>query len=632
MLSETSRAGRIAVRLVPFLAVLATLLAFLPALRCGFVDWDDPMNFLNNEHYRGLGLDNLRWMFTTLVPGNYQPLSWLTWAVDYKLWGMSPHGYHLSNVVIHAANAGLLCLVCMVLLAWIPPKTATPKQFYGWPLAVSALFGALFWSLHPLRVESVAWVTERRDVLSTAFYLATVLCYLRWTQHESRRWWWAALTAYVLSLLSKAMGMTLPVALLILDIYPLRRLPARPRAWLLPQWRGRLLEKLPFAALGTAAAGLGYAAQVETKATNSMAAFGLPERLAHAAYDLVFYLSKTLFPIKLAPFYEMVLPFNPYAPCFLFSALAACAIAALVWLGRKSLPGLAAAMGFYAVTVSPVLGLVAIGSFLAADRYTYVPTLGFSVLAAGALWGLLTRPMVRIRAPVLAICMGLVLTLAGLSWRQCGFWRDSDALWGRVLALDPSSPSAHHNLGVELAAQGNYAAALRMYQSALIMRPHSPLVQEAFVQAAYNVANAALHSGRRQEALRLYRKVLNLSPTFAEAHNNLGLALTEAGQKAEARRHYEQALGLKPGFAAAHYNLGNAFAEEGRLAQAEAEFRRAAALDETLLDARFNLANTLARQGRYGKATDQYRAVLRKSPDFPQARENLGKVRRLGGL
>ena len=628
MLSQTSRTGRIAVRLVPLLAAAAAFLVFLPALDCGFVAWDDPQGFLANTHYRGFGVENLRWMATTTYLGNYQPLSWLSSAVDYKLWGLNPFGYHLGNLLFHAANAVLLYFVCLMLSPALGaegaepgrPPTRGPAIPSGWP-SVAALLGSLFWSVHPLRVESVAWATERRDVLSAFFYLLTLLCYVRWTRSDQRRWWWTALVAYFLSLLSKAMGMTLPVALLILDAYPLRRL-----SW------GAVKEKLPFFVLAAAAAGMGYWGQAAAKATLSWDQFGFLERLARSAYASVFYLEKTFIPVGLSPFYEMHLPLNPFAPRFVWSALAACLLAVLVWRWAKRLPGLAAAAAFYAVSVAPVLGLVAVGNHLAADRYTYIPSLGFSVLAAGALARVLASERPRLRAAVLAGAVLLAAALAALTWRQCGFWKDTDSLWGRVLALAPDTAAAHHNLGTALAAKGDYAAGVRRYRRALTLQPHSPLVRESLADALYNQGNAALRAQRPQDAVRLYQEALAVAPGLAETYNNLGLALAQAGRSAEARPQYLRALGLRPGFAAARYNLGNALSDLGRLSEAQDEYEKALKLDQDLLDARFNLANILARQGRWREAAAQYRAVLARSPAFPGAQENLAKVRRLGGF
>jgi len=633
--SETSRAGRIAVRLVPFLAALTTFLAFMPALRCGFVGWDDPMNFLQNEHYRGLGWANLHWMFTTFHMGNYQPLSWLTLGADYKLWGMDAHGYHLTNVLIHAANAALLCTLCTRLLSWPPQRSQRPllggagceapdgrlAGKDGWSLAVAALFGALFWSLHPLRVESVAWVTERRDVLSTAFYLATVLCYLRWTSSGGRRWWWAALAAYVLSLLSKAMGMTLPFALLILDIYPLRRRHADLRA--------RLLEKLPFLALAAAAGGAALMGQRQVQATLTLAQFGVFERLVRSSYGLVFYLRKAVFPFALSPYYEMRTPFNPFEPRLCLCLPAACVLAWLVWRLARRLPGLAAAMAFYVVSASPVIGVFPIGNYLAADRYSYLPLMGFSILGAGLLRRVLYAWRGQLR--VAALAAAGVATLAGgaLAWRQCRFWRDTEALWGRALALDPTSATAHQNLGAALSSRGDRVRAVLHYRAALTVRPRWTLAERALRDTLYDEGNERLRQGRWDEAAQFFYEALALDPGFAESHNNLGLALAGAGRGRQACREYAEALRLKPGFAAALYNWGNSLADMGELPSAAARYQEAIVLDSGFWDARFNLGNTLARLGRYRQSAVQYAAIPASAPCYSDAQRRLDAVHRL---
>ena len=630
-LVESGMSARVRLGVLVVLSVLAaalTLLVFLPALRCGFLGWDDPQNFLDNTHYRGLGWVNLRWMFTTTLAGNYQPLSWLTLAADYKLWGMDPHGYHLTNVLIHALNGALLCLVCMSLLSRTSQSMAAPTE-PALPLAAASLFGALFWSLHPLRVESVAWVTERRDVLSGCFYLLTVLCYLRWTACQRRRWWLAALAVYMFSLLSKVMGMTLPVVLILLDVYPLRRLPPDPRTWLSKTWRGRLLEKIPFLLPAAAAAWVGLLGQKAAKTTMALTDFGAFDRLARAAYALVFYLEKTIMPVGLSPFYEMLSPFDPFAPRCLLSLAGVCVLAVLIWRWARRLPGLAAAMLFYAVSIAPVLGLVAMGNHLAADRYTYIPAMGFSVLVGGLLRRVLDRRSWS-RAAAVAGAAALMLSLGALSWRQCGFWRDTDTLWGRVLSLTPASCTAHHDLGIALAQRGDVEGAVRHLRQARILLPHSDVERKMLSGALYNQGNALLRSGRAEEALRPLEAAARLSPESAEAQNNFGLALAQAGRREEACLRYGEAVRLDPRFAAAYYNWGNAATDLGKLGQAEKLYREAIRLDDNLLDARFNLGNILARQGRHREAADQYRAVLKESPGFPGARVNLEQVTRLG--
>src|SRR5437773_2306132 len=263
--------------MVPAGIALVLIACFLPTLRNDFVLWDDDLNFTDNPSYRSLSWRQLHWMFTTVHGGHYQPLSWVTLGLDYTLWGMNPTGYHLTSLLLHAVNAVLFYHVVVVLL-----RRAAVTASAG-----AAAVGALFFAIHPLRVESVAWASERRDVLSGLFYLATVLAYVRMAAAErtggARRWYLVSLACFVLSLLSKAWGMTLPIVLVLLDVYPLRRPP-------------RLLEKAPYAVLALGAAALAFLAQAQVPAMRTLAEHGPVERAAQAAYGLCFYLWKTLGP------------------------------------------------------------------------------------------------------------------------------------------------------------------------------------------------------------------------------------------------------------------------------------------------------------------------------------------------
>src|SRR5574341_654274 len=251
--------------LYPLAAALLTFAVFSPALHNGFIDWDEGSLLLGNRHYRGLGWDQIAWMFTTRLMGHWMPLNWISFGLDYTLWGMNPLGYHLTNVVVHAVNAAVFYAVALRLLALALPERLTAD---GGRLRLGALAAALLFSLHPLRVESVAWITERRDVLSGLFYLLAILAYLRYCEARMtgrRRWprpYWAAVALCGLAVLSKAIAVSLPVILLLLDIYPLRRLGVGPGGWTGPSARRVWLEKLPFAALAAGAAGVGPWAQL----------------------------------------------------------------------------------------------------------------------------------------------------------------------------------------------------------------------------------------------------------------------------------------------------------------------------------------------------------------------------------
>ncbi|HUK39613.1 MAG TPA: hypothetical protein VLX11_01165, partial [Candidatus Acidoferrales bacterium] len=310
-----------------------TCVAFLPVLWNQFVEWDDYENLVDNARYRGLGWDQLRWMFTTFHMGPYQPLSWMTYGLDYLIWGMNATGYHLTNLLFHAANGVFFYFVARRLIAL---ALLSPGNEKSWQLDVSGMFAALIFAIHPLRVESVAWATERRDVVSGFFFVATIYCYLRGSEPgASRRWLGGALVAYVLSLLGKATAMTLPVVLLILDIYPLRRLTGDLRGWRAPAERGVLLEKIPFAIPAVGFAVIAFIGQQQTSAVKSIENYGIDSRLGQAFYGASFYLWKTLAPVRLSPLYEILPAFTPWSFLIIAGAASSILITVALFFMRK---------------------------------------------------------------------------------------------------------------------------------------------------------------------------------------------------------------------------------------------------------------------------------------------------------
>src|SRR5438093_509979 len=285
--------------LVPVLIALVTLAAFLPTLQNQFVNWDDHENLLDNPHYRGLGRAHLRWMWTTHM-GHWIPLTWMTFGLDYLLWGMNPVGYHLTSLLLHVTNA----VVFFFVVRWLLTRALPSPSERGYALAVSAGVAALLFAIPPLRVESVAWVTERRDVLSGLFYLVAILLYLRACEGmaRGRGWYWLSVAVFVCALLSKSMVVNLPVVLLILDVYPLRRLGGSISWWSEPA-RLVYVEKIPFVFLAGVASAIAVMAQLATRAASSLAALSVLDRLAISAYGLSFCLWKMVVPVNLSPLY-----------------------------------------------------------------------------------------------------------------------------------------------------------------------------------------------------------------------------------------------------------------------------------------------------------------------------------------
>ena len=508
------------------LVAVITFVAFLPALGNGFVAWDDDRNFLDNPHYRGLGPAQLAWMVSHL-DAHYVPLTGLTLGLDYVLWGMNPAGYHLTSLVLHAANAVLVYAVARRLIAAALPGVSSIA------LALGSAVAALLFAVHPLRVESVAWATERRDVLCGLFYLLTVLAYLRYCASASRRWYRLSLAFLAAALLSKAMAVTLPVILLLLDAYPLRR-----RAW---------REKLPFFALSLAAGAIALVAQRAAGATSTVTFLGPLERVAIAGYSLAFYLWKTLVPRHLSPIYELPARVDAFASSYVASALAVLALSVLAIALRRRWPAFTVVWASYVVTVLPVSGLVQVGPQIAADRYTYLALLGVAILAGGA-FVLVWRALEGRRAaalvarwaaaPVLGCgALALVIALAVLTIKQTQVWRNSETLWTHALSVGPSA-IAHAKLGVVRDEQGRPEEAIAHYRQALRIHPDMP--------DAYNDWGIALaRQGRWLEAIEQYENALKLAPGSVEAHANLAQALERVGRAAEAAEHTRAAQRTK---------------------------------------------------------------------------------------
>ena len=591
---------------IPALVAAVVIVCFVPVLGNGFVLWDDDLNFTDNPSYRGLSWPHLRWMLTTVHGGHYQPLSWLTLALDYTLWGLDPTGYHLTSLLLHAANA-VLCyhLVLALLRRALDPGPA------GLPtLPVAAAAGALFFAIHPLRVESVAWASERRDVLSGLFYLATVLAYVRMAEAKgtggARRWYLASLACFALSLLAKAWGMTLPLVLLLLDVYPLRRAPA-------------VREKAPYAALALGAAALAFLAQQQMPAMRTLAQHGPLARAAQAAYGLCFYLWKTLVPLRLYPAYLLEGRLEPAATRYVLSFLAVAVITAAALLARRRRPWATAAWACYAIIVSPVLGFVQTGPQIAADRYTYLACLPWAALAAAAVHRASAR-----RARVVWPATTLVLAALGaLTFRQTGVWHDSRTLWEHTLAIDPTNWTAYTNRGVARQAEGDIDGALADYDMALRYNP-------GHAEALNDRGIVRFLRGDVDGAMADYLAAIRARPQYADAYENRGLARQARGDNDGAMADYSAAIRLDSGHARAHYSRANLWLQKGEIDAAIADYGEAIRANPRYLEAYNNRAGARRAKGDPDGAIADYTRALEVAPadaDRAMIRRNLDAAR-----
>jgi len=510
---------------------LVTVCAFATVFGNGFVNYDDDRAIVHNPYLEPGTPARFAWMWTTVHLGHYQPLAWLSLAADRAIGGLNPAVFHLDSALWHAAAAALLFLFLLELLDL---RRATASAPSGRALAAAAA-GALFWSVHPLRVESVAWATERRDPISAVFLLLAALTYVRGAsgdaRHHARRL--AAAWGFVLlSLLAKAWGMTFFLVLIALDFYPLRRLPFSTAAVADRRYRRVWAEKIPFVALGFAAAAVAWIAQrAQPDAMAPLAQWGPGSRVLQAAYGLWFYPAKTLWPTALAVVYPLPPDLRAPASWIAWLAVVVAAVVVVAARGRR-FPALAVCAVAYAAIVAPVLGFAQSGPQLVADRYAYVSAIPFSALVAGVLLMLPERAWPWAKASSMAV----LAAFGVVTWQQVGVWRDSATLWRHAIE------SGHDSYVARL----DYGQALRS-------------------------------EGRLQEAIAEYRRALALRPDAGNAWYNLANSLKAAGDPAGAERAYLSAIAYLPRKAEAQVNLGNLYYNERRLPEAIAQYRAAVA-------------------------------------------------------
>ena len=501
----------------------------------------------------------------------------MTLGLDYELWGMNPRGYHATNLLLHAVNAVLVYrLACRLLAASLPALARSPRL-----LLQAAALAALLFAVHPLRAESVAWVTERRDVLSLFFYLVSVLAYLRSTEPTTQsRWYALSLVAFVCALLSKGTSVTVPAVLLILNVHPLGRFRTEGA-------RRIALELAPFVALAAATSVLTLVA------LQNLPQLDVGQKIAVSAYGLAFYLWKSVAPSGLAPLYALPASVDPMAARYVGSAAVILAMTAGAWLLRKRWPGVLTAWLLFIATIAPMLGIVQNGPQIAADRYTYLPSLWLSMLVAGAVFSL--RPSWR------TVAVGgagiAVAALAVLTWRQATLWHNSRSLWTQVLSVEPNSPVGNNNMGNVMFVERRFNDAVDHYRKAIAHAPN-------YSEAHNNLGVAYTRLGRYVEALSEYDLAVRARPMNDNAHDNWGIALDELGREAEAIPHFETAVRLNRDNVDARVNWGNALLDLGKPADAIRIYKEVVAIQPSHAKAHLNWGVALARQGVLDGALD----------------------------
>ena len=572
--------------------VVAITIVYAPVAHFDFVNYDDPDYITRNFHtQQGLTLESVQWAFTSTEAANWFPVTRLSYLLDTQLFGLDAGAFHVVNVAVHALSS-------IVLLVLLYRMTSS-----FWP----SVLVAGVWAVHPMHVESVAWVAERKDVLSAFFFLAAMLLYAR------RGMFWGVTVVFVLGLMSKPMVITLPAILLVMDYWPLRRSATF----------GELLrEKLPLFALSAASAVITFVSQQRAGAVRDVELVPLGERVLNALASVVVYAVKTIWPSGLAVFY----PFHVDATIALVCGALLIAICAAIYWWRSRLPFLAAGWWWYLVMLLPVIGLIQVGSQARADRYMYLPMIGLLVMLA---WSI---PEKAVAIAAVAACIGCMIVSIG----QVSYWKNSETLFRRALEVTQDNFIAEHNLGSALVEAGRFTEAIEPLKEALRLKPES-------FQTHSDLGMTLANLGRVPEALAEFQAAVKLNADSAILHNNLANSLAQLGRTSEAIPEYNQALQLDPNYAearknlatvttspqpanaASYYSRGLEQEQSGRLTDAIQSFEAALKIKPDYADAHNNLGVLLTRiPGRERDALPHMEAAVRLEPNNAEAHVNYG--------
>jgi tetratricopeptide (TPR) repeat protein len=573
------------------LIVLLTVVAYLPALRGGFI-WDDDDHLTANPAMTAP--HGLRMIWSSLAVSRYYPLTLTSFWVQRRLWGLNPMPYHLVNVALHATNGVLVFFLLLHLR--IP----------------AAWLAAVLWVLHPVNVESVAWITELKNTQSGSFFFCAVLCFLRFEAQGRRRWYALALLCGAAAALSKASTVVLPLILLL------------SAWWERERWRRTdIVRVVPFFALALAMSALTIAEQQGhiTRQGTAEWPLALGQRLVIAGKAIWFYTCKILWPVRLAFVYPRWEATTNSVWSWL--PLAGLAAGGIVLWDRRRQPWARACLfgvGYSVTALLPVLGLFDVFYFrysFVADHFQYLASVGTIACAANGIAHTLGRRRLWSMPVGNVVCSALLVTLGTLTWKQAHVYHDIETLWRDTVAKNPDVWMAHNNLGIVLENQGRQSEAIEHYKEALRLKPD-------YVEAHNNLGFALSQVGKPDEAIRQYEEALRIDPDDVEAHNNLGNALLQMGKLDEAIKQYEEALRTKPDYVDAHNNLGAALLRLGRLPEAIQQWEQVLRIKPHYPEAHNNLGVALARMGREPAAMKHWEQALRINPDYADAHYNLG--------
>jgi len=553
------------------LLIATTLVAFINVFESEFIKFDDTGYVVKNSQVQaGLTIETIKWAFQSNQQSNWHPLTWLSLAADYSMYGLSATGFHATNLLLHILNSVLLFLVFerMTKSLW------------------QSAFVAFVFALHPLHVESVAWVSERKDVLSSLFWMLTMGAYVLYSESEKKKYFYYAILFFVLGLLAKPMLVTLPFVLLLLDYWPLQRfhagelLASKGRKNKSKPFIELVKEKLPFFTLTIISSIITVIVQEKGEAVVESNVIPFNERLANAVVSYVQYLKLTFFPNGLAIYYPH--PEENFSVVFLLvSIIILIGVSLLVWKQKKNHPYLFTGWCWFLGTLVPVIGIVQVGMQAMADRYMYIPMIGVSVMVAFAGTTLLKESNRMIFKIIFVL---VVAAMLGTTYVQVGKWKNSKTLFEHTLAVTDENYLAHHVLGT-----------------------------------------LALDSGKAEEAISHFREVIRIMPTYEQTFNNLGVALARTGKLDEAENNWLRGLEVAP-TADMYSNLGNLYLSQGKDKEASQNLQNALRMNPNHVDAHFNYGHVLAKSGKFNEARIHFSEAVRLAPGFQAAREALQRL------
>jgi protein O-mannosyl-transferase len=585
MLNKININSRKQIFLVCIVLIIATLAVFWQVNKFDFINFDDPVYVTQNSNIQsGITRNGLLWALGTTHAKFWHPLSWLSLMFDYQLYGLNAGGYHLTNLILH--------ILSTLLLFWLFNRMT--KKIWQ-----SAFVAAAF-ALHPLHVESVAWIAERKDVLSAFFWMLTLCLYVYYTEKPMIRRYLLVLFSFACALMSKPMVITLPVVMILLDYWPLGRFEMKKGNLVLWQLR----EKMPLFILSAVFSGITLFAQHNQTAKG----FPLCSRIANAFVSFITYLGKTFIPVNMAVFY----PFPDKIPLGQVSAAALLiiVISVAVIIMMKRLPYLFVGWFWHMIILLPVIGIIQIGSHAMADRYHYLPSIGIAVMLA---WGAPHLFQRKDRRKEILLPLGIVslAIMAFLTWQQCGYWKDSISIFNHSLQVTKDNFLARNNRGTAFSKIGQYDLAIEDYNAAISLNP------DAEVYNNRGVAYANIH--QYQLAVDDYNEAIKLKHDYTDAYNNRGIVYYKLGRHQLAVEDFSQAIGLKPDNAMYYKDRGNAYFELSQYQKAIKDYNEAIRLKPDYLTAYNNRGNAYSELGQQQLAIEDYRTAIRLKPDdfFP---------------